>query len=347
MKRFLWLTLLYLLALNACQNNKHKAVVTTFAGSGLMGAVDGKGTAASFGNPMGVTVDNSGNVYVADSYNNVIRKITPDGEVTTFAGTGIPGSADGKSVKASFFYPGGLFADNHGNILVADTHNSLIRQITPDRTVTSITIINPGSSGNKGDSLIRLDNPSGIAEDAMGNLLVADRNNDLIRKISPKGKVIILAGSRKPGALDGAGAKATFYLPGGIAIDSTGNIYISDSYNNIIRKITPDGKVTTLAGQKKKGDLDGKGESASFRQPEGIALDNQGNIVVADMGNNKIRKITPDGIVTTVAGSGMRGATDGPVTSASFNRPYGVAVDKKGNIFVADFQNNKIRKISF
>ncbi len=347
MTKLLLLALLPLLALNACQSKKRRAVVTTFAGNGLIGSVDGKGTAASFGNPMDVTVDNSGDVYVADSHNNVIRKITPGGEVTTFAGTGAPGSADGKSRTASFFYPGSLIADNHGNIFVADTHNNLIRKISPDGTVTSVTIKNADSSANKRDSLIRLDNPSGVAVDAMGNIYVTDWNNDLIRKISPEGKIITIAGSRKPGAVDGSGAKASFYLPAGIVADSTGNIYVSDSYNNMIRKITPDGMVTTLAGQKKKGALDGKGTAASFLHPEGIALDNQSNIIVADMGNNKIRKITPDGIVTTIAGSGLRGAADGPDTTASFNRPYGVAVDKKGNIYVADFQNNKIRKISF
>ena len=347
MRKLLLLALLPLIVLIACHRGKHRAMVTTLAGSGTIGSVNGKGTAASFGNPMGITIDPSGNVYVADSHNNLIRKITPAGEVTTLAGSGIPGSADGKSKEATFYYPGGLFADNHGNIFAADTHNNLIRKITSDGTVTTVFIKSNGLSANREDSLIRLDNPWGVASDMAGNLFITDRNNDLIRKISPQGKIITLAGSRKPGAEDGVGANASFYLPAGIALDSTGNLYISDSYNNRIRKITPEGKVTTLAGQKKKGDLDGIGATASFLHPEGIALDNHGDIVVADMGNNKIRKITPGGLVSTIAGSGLRGATDGPDTTASFNRPYGIAVDRKGNIYVADFQNNKIRKISF
>ena len=347
MTKLLLLALLPLIVLIACRSGKHRTTVTTLAGSGIMGSGNGKGPAASFGNPMGITIDHSGNVYVADSHNNLIRKITPAGEVTTLAGSGFPGSADGKGKEASFFYPGGLFADNHGNIFVADTHNNLIRKITSDGTVTSASIISGDLSASQKDSLIRMDNPWGVASDLAGNLYVTDRNNDLIRKISPQGQIVTLAGSRKPGAKDGVGVNASFYLPAGIAMDSTGNIYLSDSYNNRIRKITPNGRVTTLAGQKKKGDRDGIGAAASFMHPEGIALDNQGDIVVADMGNNKIRKITPEGLVTTIAGSGLRGATDGPDTIASFNRPYGVAVDRTGSIYVADFQNNKIRKISF
>ncbi|MFI5185178.1 MAG: NHL repeat-containing protein [Chitinophagales bacterium] len=346
MKKSFPIFLVAVTLINACHNKNSYPVVTTFAGSGAMGSIDGKGTAASFSNLMGITTDAQGNIYVADSHNNLIRKISPDGIVKTFAGSGAVGSTDGPGIAASFFNPGGVAADKNGNVYVADTHNSLIRKISPDGIVTTIA----GKRENsfiRGDSSARFDNPSGIAVDVNGNVYVADWANNLIRKISPAGKVTNLAGSGLPGSKDGIGSSASFYLPWGIAVDTANNVYVADSYNNMIRKINPAGVVTTLAGKKAKGSANGIGAEASFFHPAGIALDKQDNVYVADMGNNKIRRISPDGIVTTLAGSGERGASNGRDTNASFYKPYGVAVDRDGNVYVADYQNNLVRKISF
>lgn len=346
MRKSLPLLLIAGLLTPACESKSKIAEVTTFAGSGVMGAVDGKGTAARFSYMMGVAVDARGNVYVADSHNNLIRKIRADGVVTTLAGTGEVGSVDGKGVTASFFNPGGVAVDQHGNVYVADTHNSLIRKISPGGQVTTVAGLRPDGVKSRQYDSVRLDNPAGIAVDSVGNVYVADWGYDLIRKISPEGKMTILAGSGKPGSSDGAGAAASFYLPGGIAVDRNGNLYVSDTYNNRIRKISPAGVVSTLAGKAVKGSADGKGTAASFSHPAGIAVDKNGDIYVADVGNNRIRKISPGGDVTTFAGTGDRGSKNGPVRTATFYRPFGVACDEAGTVYVADYQNNLIRKIS-
>ncbi len=336
-----------ILLFTACNNKNKYPAVTTFAGSGAMGSVNGKGTGASFANMMAVTADDSGNLYVADSHNNLIRKITADGIVITLAGSGLEGSVDGKADSATFFNPGGVAVDKKGNVYVADTHNSLIRKISADGFVSTFAGHRIYKSIPGTDSTIRFDNPSGIAVDTEGNLYVSDWANDLIRKISPTGVITNLAGNGDRGSKDGVGASASFYLPGGLTTDSAGNIFVADTYNNMIRKISPQGVVTTLAGNTHPGSANGKGTAASFAHPAGVAIDAEGNLFVADAGNNKIRKVSPDGMVTTLAGNGIRGATNGQDTTVSFNKPMGIATDKSGNIYVADYQNNLIRKISF
>jgi sugar lactone lactonase YvrE len=348
MKR-LFPSLFFVLSLcPACHKKTDYPIVSTFAGNNTMGSVNGPRTKALFSNLMGVAVDEQGNLYVADSRNNLIRKINTQGMVTTLAGSGIAGSADGKGDTASFFYPIGIAVDKHGFVYVADTHNNLIRKISPDGFVTTIagkrfypTI--PGTDKNE----MRLDNPTGIAVDKAGNVYVADWANDLIRKISTDGKMSNFAGNGSRGSKNGMDSSSSFYLPGGIALDSIGNLYVADTYNNMIRKILPGGIVTTLAGKTTKGSANGKGAEASFSHPVGITADKVGNLYVADAGNNMIRKITPEGMVTVYAGSGKRGSVNGRDTTASFYRPYGVAADQNGNLYVADYLNNQIRKISY
>jgi sugar lactone lactonase YvrE len=339
-----WLILLAAITvIAAC--NKQGSVVSTFAGNGKLGAVDGKAEAASFSNLMDVAADSAGNLYVADSRNNLIRKISADGTVTTLAGSGKQGSDDGKGTAASFFFPTALTADANGVVYVADTHNNMIRKISQDGTVTTIAGRISSEVAKYRDTVVRFDNPYGIAVDKAGNVFVADWERDMIKKISPDGKVSAFAGNGEKGAKDEKGAAATFYLPEGLATDKAGNVYAADCYNNMIRKISPDGVVTTLAGKAAKGANDGRGKAASFSHPDGLAVDAGGNVYVADVGNNKIRKITPDGTVSTVAGTGKRGADDGPAKTATFYRPFGITIGKDGYLYVADYQNNVVRKI--
>ncbi|WP_295672856.1 NHL repeat-containing protein [uncultured Mucilaginibacter sp.] len=328
----------------ACNKNKN-IEVTTYAGSGAIGAVNGKSTEASFSNLMGLAIDSAGNIYVADSRNNMIRKISADGVVSTLAGSGNQGSADGKGVAASFFFPAALTVDTHGVVYVADTHNSMIRKITPDGNVTTLAGRPDAATKDHPGAMVRFDNPYGIAVDKNGNVFVSDWDKDQVKKVSPDGKVSVYAGTGDRGLKDGPAVNASFYLPEGIALDQKGNLYVADTYNNLIRKISPEGIVSTLAGKIKRGSANGKGAAASFSHPDGIAVDKKGNVYVADVGNNKIRKITPDGIVSDFAGTGKRGADNGPANTATFYRPFGITIDNAGNLFVADYQNNLIRKI--
>ena len=321
-------------------------VVTTLAGSGAYGSADGTGTAATFYTPQGVAVDSSGNVYVADRVNNKIRKITPTGEVTTFAGSGALGSDDGPGAAATFFRPNGVAVDLSRNVYVADSGNNKIRAITPASVVS--TLAGSGAIGSE-------DGPGaeatfgwavGVAADSSGNVYVADSGSNKIRKIAAGGVVTTLAGSGAGGSADGSGDVATFSEPSGVAVDSSGNVFVADTDSHKIRKIAPGGVVTTFAGSGAPGSADGTGTAATFTLPFGVAVDSSMNVFVADSGNNKIRKITPAGVVSTLAGSGAYGSADGIGTAATFYAPSGVAVDSSGHVYVADSGSNKIRKIT-
>jgi sugar lactone lactonase YvrE len=328
-------------------------VVTTLAGSAAAdwGSADGTGAAASFHWPDGVAVDGAGNVFVADTYNNTIRRITSSGVVTTLAGSaGLSGSADGTGAAARFNWPQGVAVDRAGNVLVADFHNNAIRKITSSGVVTTLagTADSSGSTDGTG-AAARFDTPYGVAVDGAGNVFVADYDNNTIRKITLSGVVTTLAGSAadSAGSADGTGAAGRFCGPNGVAVDGAGNVLVADYWNDTIRKVTPSGVVTTLAGSAGlSGSADGTGAAARFFLPVGVAVDGTGNVFVAD-GNNTIRKITPTGVVATLAGSaGLSGSADGTGAAARFCRPSGLAVDGVGNVFVADNENNTIRKVT-
>ncbi|MHB8520044.1 MAG: NHL repeat-containing protein [Limisphaerales bacterium] len=330
-------------------------VVTTVAGlAGGKGSVDGMGSAARFYGPSGVAVDGAGNAYVADTYNNTIRKVTAAGVVTTLAGlANSSGSVDGTGSVARFWVPSGVALDSVGNLYVADTYNNTIRKVTPLGTNWVVTTL-AGLAGGFGFSVdgtgsaARFNGPSGVVVDGTGNVYVADTYNNTIRKVAPAGVVTTLAGrAGYGGSADGTGSAARFYGPSGVAVDSAGNLYVADTYpNSTIRKVTPTGVVTTLAGVAGYGgSADGTGSAARFNSPSSVAVDSAGNVFVADSGNETIRKVTPAGVVTTVAGlAGFSGSTDGTGSAARFYGPSGVAVDSVGNVYVAEYVNNTIRK---
>ncbi len=320
---------------------------TIIAGSDSAGFANGTGAATRFNHPFGLTLDKSGNLYVADQGNELIRMITPGAVVSTYAGTVVTaGSANGAAALSSFNKPFGVAADTAGNVYVADAGNNVIRLISPSGTVS--TFAGTGVAGAAdGKDTATFNSPLGVAVDVAGNVYVADYENDLIRKISAAGVVTTIAGkSGVAGAADGLDTAARFNLPESLAVDVSGNIYVADNGNNLIRKITPAGMVSTIAGSGTAGFADGTGTSASFNSPFGIAVDAAGNIYVADAGNNRIRKITPAGAVSTFAGSGAKGANNATGAAATFNTPSGLAVDAAGNVYVADENNNLIRKIT-
>ncbi|MGB3586783.1 MAG: NHL repeat-containing protein, partial [Tunicatimonas sp.] len=320
--------------------------VSTLAGSGTEGDAEGSGTAAQFNFPRDITVDASGNVYVADRDNHKIRKITPVGVVTTLAGSGTQGDAEGSGIAAQFNRPAGVAVDVDGNVYVADSGNDKIKKITPAGVVTTLAGSSTTGATDGSGTTAQFHFPVSVAVGADGNVYVADYNNHKIRKITPDGEVSTLAGSGTFGDADGNGTAAQFDGPEGVAVDADGNVYVADRENRKVRKITPTGEVSTLAGSGDFGDADGSGTAARFNGPAGVAVDVDGNVYVADELNNKIRKITPVGVVSTLAGSGTKGDTDGSGTIAQFDRPKGVAIDADGNVYVADTGNDKIKKIT-
>jgi sugar lactone lactonase YvrE len=329
------------------------AMVTTLAGqAGSKGSADGNGAAARFDNPLGIACDAAGNLYVADDINNTFRKITSAGQVTTLAGkAGATGGADGMGAAARFAGPFGVACDAAGNLYVTESDGDTIRKITPARKVTTLAgkAGAPGSANGRG-AAARFDGPCGIARDAAGNLYVADASDFTIRKITPAAVVTTLAGrAGSEGSADGSRAAARFLTPQGIACDAAGNLYVADTDNDTIRKITPAGLVTTLAGKAGiVGSADGSGAAARFNNPHGIACDAAGNIYVADSDNCAIRKITPAGLVTTLAGkAGVMGSADGSGAAAGFYTPNGIACDAAGTLYVADYGNDTVRKITF
>ena len=323
---------------------ENNAVVTTVAGDGTNGFIDANGIGARFSNPFGVAVDSVGTMYVTDTGNHLIRKITPQGLITTFAGNRTAASTDGTGTNASINTPQGIAIDSEGNLYVGEREGYRIRKITPGGVVTTFAGTTFGYLDGTGVDA-RFNDPNGIALDSAKNVYVTDVRNYCIRKITPAGVVSTLAGQINPGFLDGTGTNAQFDLPWGITVDSAGTVYVADALNNRIRKITPAGVVTTFAGDGTSGFLDGTGTNTKFSYPNGLEVDLADNIYVADYGNHRIRKITPAGVVTTLAGQTTGGFQDGTGTNARFNGPGEVTMYSTGTMYVIERINNRIRKI--
>jgi prepilin-type N-terminal cleavage/methylation domain-containing protein len=326
----------------------NNAIVTTIAGTSTAGLVDGAGNAAQLSGPIAIAIDSNGVLYVADADNNVIRKVTTSGVVTTFAGSGTAGSTDSTTgTSAQFNGPRGITVDNSGNVYVADYYNNRIRKITPAGAVSTLAGNTLGNNDGVGTSA-QFNSPRGVAADNNGNLYVTDTTNNTIRKIViSTATVTTLAGSlsRQVGTADGVGASARFDDPRGIVLDSaTGDMYVTDSRNNLIRKVTTSGAVTTIAGSAAAGTQDGTGLSVRFNEPYGITLGSDGALYVADSLNDRIRKVTTSGVVTTITGS-SRAFADGTGTSALFDRPRGIVSAGNKVFYIADTGNNRIRKL--
>jgi gliding motility-associated-like protein len=474
---------------NAIRKITPQGIVSTLAGGGAVGFQDGKGAAALFHAPSGLVVDKQGNVFVADEENEVIRKITPDGTVTTFAGTGDYGWQDGPKSTATFNFPRDVAIDGAGNLYVVDEGNNAIRKISTDGTVSTvagsglfslgngaiqnqavgraavigeplgiasdengtlyvpdvgaellkkiqtkqyiidkplppglsfdnatgiisgtpttvwpatdytITGYNAGGSSSfivniKVDGIIPLvappvikyetpqtyyvgkaipvlspintggavpanaysqvttistggnfNHPTNLCSDGAGGVYVADRDNNVIKHINSSGVISILAGSGTAGNTNGQGTQARFNGPSDICLGVDGNLYVADTYNDVIRKITPAGQVSVYAGTGLQGDDNGNIATATFNVPNAITTDATGNLYVAEY-SNRIRKITPDGTVSIFAGNGTKGLQNGQGTAATFNHPADLATDATGNVYVADADNNLVRKIS-
>ena len=330
--------------------------VTTYAGAaGVNGAVDGPVGTARFARPYGLTLDPNGDLLMTDAGNFEVRRIDLSGNVvSTLAGSiGGRGYADGTGGAARFSDPHNIAIDSAGNFYVSDFGNAVIRKVTPAGVVTTLA----GSPGNTGTadgtgSAARFGGPRGLAVDSAGNVFVADAANNSVRQITPGGVVTTFAGSTAgtAGYANLTGTAALFRNPVGVAVDSTGNVYVSDFGNNAIRMISPAAVVSTLAGDSTgvAGSIDGVGTAARFRGPRGVAFDvTTDNVVVADRDNGTVRLIASDGTVSTLAGlAGNSGYANGLGSSARFDWPNTPALDSDGNIYVPDANNSAIRKIT-
>ncbi|MBC7544754.1 MAG: hypothetical protein H7338_18685 [Candidatus Sericytochromatia bacterium] len=326
--------------------------VSTLAGGVLKGYIDHHGNTAAFNSPKGVAMRSDGMVVVADSSNHAIRGINPQQEVQTIAGIdhhmhdGIkevaPGFADGRMGAARFNRPTGITADRFGNLYVADSANHAIRKITLDGVTSTLAGGHAGDRDGKLDQA-EFNDPKSVTLDSQGNLYVADAGNHCVRKITPDGMDSTLTGSTL-GFEDGVGEAAKFPRPEGIDVDGAGIVYVADTGNNRIRKILPNGRVTTIAGSG-WGMINGPVARAQFATPSDVSIDRNNTLYVADSGNNAIRIISAAGIVSTLAGTHAADDQNAKGGTARFANPTGINVDTDGRLYVADTGNNSIRRI--
>jgi sugar lactone lactonase YvrE len=337
-------------------------IITTVAGNGSFGFAgdDGAATSASLERPTGVALDASGNLYIADTFNYRIRKVdAASGIITTVAGNGNATFAGdgGAATSASLYGPTGVALDASGNLYIADRSNQRIRKVDAASGIIT-TVAGNGFSGFAGDdgaaTSASLNEPFGVALDASGNLYIADNYNHRIRMAdAASGIITTVVGNGFSGFAgdDGAATSASLYFPTGVALDASGNLYIADPRTQRIRKVdAASGIITTVAGNGVLGFAGdgGPATSANLASPSGVALDASGNLYIADIGNERIRKVdAASGIITTAAGSGVLGfaGDDGAATSASLASPWGVALDASGNLYIADYFNHRIRKV--
>ena len=321
--------------------------VTTWAGTGASATTDGPRLSATFKSPTDIAVADDGTAYILDSASYRIRKVDTEGNVTTFVGSGATSAVDGKGTAAAIGYAYTLGIERStGELWLSDTNSHTVRRIQPDGTVTTVAGAksSTGTSDGQGSSA-RFYYPRGLDVGPARNVYIADYNNHRIRKLTQAGVVSTLAGSTA-GYADGKGAAAKLYRPVGIAVDDEGLVFVAEYQNHRIRRVTLDGTVTTLAGSGSATFANGFGKSASFYYPVDISWSPAGYLVVVDRSNQRMRKVSILGEVTTLSGSGAAGFLDGDGIAARFNSPYGAGVDKFGRVFVADTGNNRIRQIS-
>jgi trimeric autotransporter adhesin len=331
-------------------------VIKTVAGDGYLNAVGDFGTAtnAMLYQPSGVTLDTAGDLYIADTGTQRVRQVSPGGIITTIAGTGMAGTSSNNisSVTAALNFPMGVGLDSNNNLIISDTQNQLVRQVTAGiiQTVAGTGVAGLGSA-NQLASQTELNNPRSTCTSKSATVYIADSGNHRVLSIAKTSVISVAAGNGTAGATgDGQVAwLAQLNQPSACALDSAGNLYIADTGNNRIRKVTPTGVISTVAGTGTTGSAgdEGPASAALLNGPRGIAVDSNNDLFIGDTGNNRIREVTADGVIHTIAGQGTAGFTGdgGPGTAAELNAPAGVLLDGSGNLYVADTGNNRVREL--
>jgi hypothetical protein len=331
--------------------------IQTVAGTGTAGSTGdgGPATSAELNGPRGVTEDIYGNLYIAEYYGQRVRKVTPNGTITTLAGTGVQGySGDGgPATNAELNGPYRVTVDLAGNVYIPDSGNSRVRKVAPDGTIT--TFAGNGSSGYSGDggpaTSAALNYPEAVAFDSAGNYYIADEAANVIREVSPSGIITTAVGTGNANYTGDGGpaTSATLYGPVGVQVDASGDLYISDQGNDVIRKVT-NGIISTFAGTGVFGFAGdgGPASKAEFDNPASIGLDSAGDLYIPDAANQRIRVVLTNGIIYTVAGNGVQGygGDGGPATSAALAGPRSASVAPNGNIYIGDFDNNRVRMLT-
>jgi uncharacterized protein (TIGR03437 family) len=338
--------------------------ISTIAGNGTAGysGDGGAATSAELDNPRGIVTDPAGNVYFCDFTNNRVRKIATNGTITTVAGTGI-GGYNGDNIQgtaAQLNQPYRVALDPAGNLYIADPGNNRIRKLAPNGIIT--TVAGNGSANYSGDggpaTSAALDYAEDAVVDVFGNIFIADSANNVIRKVSTSGIITTVAGNGYAAGTGngnytgdgGLATHATLYNPVSIAVDPAGDIFISDQLNNVIREVNTSGIINTVAGTGTFafGGDGGPAIKAEFGYPAGVALDAAGNLYIVDVNNDRLRVMLTNGNIATVAGNGNAGfgGDGGPATSAELNAPRSVAVGTFGDVYIADFSNNRVRQLT-
>lgn len=351
-----------------CSSPTHAQVINTFAGSGPLGGSTGDGgpaISAKLNNPTGVASYGFANVYIADQGNHVVRAVNYLGNIRTFAGrkdTAAGYSGDGRRAdSARLNTPAGVAVDVAGNVYISDYSSNVVRMVNTAGIIS--TIAGTGVAGYSGDGVMatdaKLNHPYGLAVDVSGNVFIADAGNNVIRKVATDGTISTVAGNGfgagmglGAGAYTGDGglaADASFNFPEGVAVDLAGNLYIADAKNNVVRKVGANDTVSTIAGTGVAGYSGDGGAAVAARlnHAAGVAVDAIGNVYIADQNNYTVRKVSSTGIITSYAGNGAAGynGDGGRASVAQLNSPTSVAVDGLGQVYIADYGNNVIRKV--